>query len=224
MASVTDAKTIIDDALLALSDVGATRWATSELLEWLNCGQLEIATLVPNSNTASISKLLVAGTKQTAPSDSIRLIEFTRNMGSNGSSPGKAIRQIERKYLERYTPNWSTDTASAEVMHVMYDAEDNNTVFYCYPQQPVTPQYIEIIYSQIPATIPNATAGTKITIADYYKNALLDYVLYRALSKDGEYGNQDARAHGHYKMFSDAVGIKFQADTNANNTPEMKPK
>lgn len=35
MASVTDAKTIIDKASVLLGDVAATRWTTAELLGWL---------------------------------------------------------------------------------------------------------------------------------------------------------------------------------------------
>lgn len=217
----TVASTIINDASTQLNDAGVTRWTTAELLSYLNRGQLEIATLVPNSNTATVSKQLAAGAKQTAPSDSIRIIEFVRNMGANGSTDGNAIRQIERKAMDRYIPSWSSDTATAVVVHAMYDAEDNNAVFYVWPPQPViTPQYIELIYSQIPATI--AASTNNITIADYYSNALLDYVLYRAFDKDSDSANQSARSQAHYQTFVSAIGAKFTADTNANNTPQVK--
>jgi len=222
MASTTDVLTIINDASTQLNDAGV-RWTVPELLSYANRGELEIATLVPNSNTATVSIQLAAGAKQAAPSDSIRLIEFVRNMGANGLTAGNAIRQIERKAMDRYVPSWSSDTAAAVVVHAMYDAEDNNAVFYVWPPQPViTPQYIELIYSQIPVTIPNATAGTKITIADYYSNALLDYVLYRAFDKDSDSANQSARSQAHYQTFVSAIGAKFTADTNANNTPQVK--
>ena len=213
MAASTDAKTIIDNASLALGDVAAVHWNAAELLAWLNAGQLELATLVPNANTVTVAKQLVAGSKQTAPSDAIRLIGFTRNLGVTGLVPGKAIRQIERKLLERYSPNWSTEPAAAVVFHAMYDAEDNNAVFYVYPPQPMVPQYIELIYAQIPAIIANATAGTKITVADFYQNALLDYVLYRAFGKDADSANQAVRSQEHYKMFSSAIVSKMAADS-----------
>lgn len=50
MASVTDAKTIIDKASVILSDITATRWTTAELLGWLNDGQRELVTLAPQVN------------------------------------------------------------------------------------------------------------------------------------------------------------------------------
>ena len=221
-ASTTDAKTILDKASILLNDSGVTRWTVSELLGWLNDAQLEVATLVPNSNTVTSSILLQAGSIQGTPSNAIRIIEFIRNTGADGVTPGNAIRQIERKSLDRYLPNWSNDTPATAVVHAMYDAEDNNTVFYVWPPQTSVPRYIEINYSVIPATIANATAGTKITIADYYANALLDYILYRAFAKDADSANQAARSLGHYKQFADAIGAKFGADNNANNTPKAQ--
>jgi hypothetical protein len=148
-----------------------------------------------------------------------------RNAGADGATPGAAIRQIERKVFERYQPNWSIDTADPVVVHAMYDAEDNNAVFYVWPPQPSVPRFIEIIYSVRPVIIADALAGTKITIADYYANALLDYVLYRAFSKDSEYGNQSQESQQHYKAFADAIGLKYKADGNAtNSTPPEKAK
>ena len=221
MASTTEVLTIINDASIQLNDAGV-RWTVPELLSYANRGELEIATLVPNSNTATVSMKLAAGAKQAAPSDSIRLIEFVRNMGADGLTAGYAIRQIERKVMDRYVPSWSSDTPATTVVHAMYDAEDNNAVFYVWPPQPVAPQYIEIIYSQIPAIILNALPGTRITIADYYTNALLDYILYRAFDKDSDSANQSARSQAHYQTFVSAIGAKFTADTNANNTPQVK--
>ena len=215
MASITDAKTIIDKASILLNDADLTRWTASELLGWLNDAQLEIATLVPNSNTVTSSLLLQSGPIQGAPSNAIRIIEFIRNTGVGGVTPGAAIRQIERKNLDRYLPGWSNDTPATAVVHAMYDAEDNNAVFYVWPPQTSVPQYIELTYSVIPVIIANATAGAKITIADYYANALLDYILYRAFGKDSDSANQAARSQEHYKMFAAAIGAKFGADNNA---------
>jgi len=124
MASTIDAVTIINKASQLLGDASQTYWTAGELLGWLNDAQTEIALLIPNSNTATTAIQLVAGAKQIAPEDSIRIIEFTRNMGSTGLLSGNAIRQIERKVLDRYMPNWSYDTPNAVVVHAMYNAED----------------------------------------------------------------------------------------------------
>jgi len=222
MASTIDAVTIINKASQLLGDASQTYWTAGELLGWLNDAQTEIALLIPNSNTATTAIQLVAGAKQIAPEDSIRIIEFTRNMGSTGLLSGNAIRQIERKVLDRYMPNWSYDTPNAVVVHAMYNAEDDNETFYVWPPQPVTPTYIEIVYSQRPVLISDMNVGTKITIDDYYQNPLLDYVLYRAFGRGTESAGNYQRSQDHYKMFADILSIKHEADRNANNNIPTK--
>ena len=61
------------------------------------------------------------------------------------------------------------------------------------------------------------TLAPAITIKDIYANALLDYVLYRAFGKDSEYGNQSDRSQIHYKMFSQAIGIKYTIEKAENS-------
>ena len=218
----TDAIAIINDAAVFLNDVALTRWSQSELLSWINAGQLEIATLVVNSNAVTVPHILQPGAIQGGPDDAIRIVEFVRNMGPTGTTPGAAIRQIDRKTMDRYFPTWTEDTPSSTVVHAMYDAVDNNSTFYVWPPQPAEPQYIEIIYAQIPPQIPNYAIGTKITIMDYYRNALLDYVLYRAFAKDSDSANQAQRSQNHYQMFMQAIGEKFSGDTNADNDKVVK--
>jgi hypothetical protein len=47
-----------------------------------------------------------------------------------------------------------------------------------------------------------------------FAGALMDYVLYRAYSKDGEVPNSAARAVAHYQAFEAALGMTAQADAN----------
>jgi len=222
MASSTDAKTIIDKASLLLADVSKSFWLASELLDWLNDGQYEIAISSPNTCSVTAVIHLVAGAKQSAPANSIRLVEFVRNMGLSGTAAGNAIRQVERKVMDRYAPNWSHDNPHPVVVHAMYNAEDDNTTFYVWPPQPATPAYIEVIYSQAPAIIPDSNVGTKITVNDYYQNPLLDYVLYRALGRGTEDTGTYQRSQDHYQRFAKTLGIKLNDDRNANNSGPAK--
>ena len=41
---------------------------------------------------------------------------------------------------------------------------------------------------------------------------ILDWVLYRAYSKDAEYGANEARAAASYQAFNSALGAKTQVD------------
>jgi hypothetical protein len=217
MASVTDAKTIIDKASVILSDITATRWTTAELLGWLNDGQSEICALVPNANPVTSTVALVAGTKQSAPTDALYVNGFIRNMGVGGTTPGGVIRQVTRNFLNSFIVGWANATTSTTVTHIAYDPADSNLDYYVYPPQPATGMSsIELVYSKVPDIIPS-TGSPVITIRDIYANALLDYVLYRAFGKDSEYGNQSDRSQTHYKMFSNAIGIKYTIEKSENN-------
>lgn len=212
----TLASAIIADAGIILNDAGAVRFTNAELLSWLNAGQVEIATLVPNSNAITLAIQLVAGVKQSAPADALRIVEFVRNMGANGQTPGPAIYQIERKDMDAYERGWASDSPSSNVVHAMYNAEDDNKTFYVWPpQSPIQQTFIEIIYAQTPAYL--ASANSPISISDYYRNPLLDYILYRAFSKDSEFANQAKRSQTHRKAFGDYLGIKYGIDGNASN-------
>jgi hypothetical protein len=217
MASTTLAKTITDKASVFLADASQTRWLPSELLSWLNDGQSEICALVPNANPATSTIALVAGTKQSAPTDALYVNGFIRNMGVGGTTPGGVIRQVTRNFLNSFIVGWPSAATSIVVSHIAYDPTDSNVDFYVYPPQPASGMSsIEIVYSQVPAIIPSS--GTPvITVRDIYANALLDYVLYRAFGKDSEYGNQSDRSQIHYKMFSQAIGIKYTIEKSENN-------
>jgi hypothetical protein len=80
----------------------------------------------------------------------------------------------------------------------MFDDRDPKH-FYVYPPQPAAnPGYVEIIYSSAPSA---ASADGNISIDDVYANALLDYILYRAYSKDADYAANNQRALGHFQAF-----------------------
>ena len=75
---------------------------------------------------------------------------------------------------------------------------------------------VDVEFSKYPAplTVPapgadyTAVSGN-INAPDKYANAAVDYVLYRAFSKDSELTVNAARAETHYRAFALSVGIKM---------------
>ena len=222
MASVTDAKTIIDKASVILSDITATRWTTAELLGWLNDGQRELVTLAPQVNVKNVALHLVSGVKQSLPSDAIILLDIPYNSGSNGTTVGTVINHVPKEIMLKRIPGWTATLPNSVVKHYIYSASDP-LIFYIYPPQPATTRYVECVYSAIPALIANANAGTKITIDDQYQNALLDYILYRGFSKDSDGANQTVRGNDYYKMFISAIASKMGIDSTLSN-PTKAPQ
>ena len=219
MGTVT-AKTIIDKATIQLIDLANIRWTRAELLGWLNDGLRQIVTIQPSASSTTVSKQLVAGSRQTLPADGWLLLSVYRNMGTNGATPGRAIRIISREILDSFNPYWNTDKAAAEVRNYIYTDQDQ-AAFYVYPPNTGT-QFIELNYSAQPADL---TAETQvIPIFDVFQSALLDYILYRACSKDAEYAPGLQLAAQYSAAFVAAIQGKNVSEISGNPTQSLGPR
>ena len=200
--------TIITRANDILQDTGV-RWTEAEMLRWASDGQREIALARPEASVTNASIQMAANTtKQTLPAGAVRLIDIVRNMGAGGSTAGRAIRFVNREILDAQTPDWHTATAAAEIKHFVFDNRDPRT-YYVYPQ-PASALYVEAIYQTSPTDL--ASAATSIAVPDLFLGALLDYMLYRAYSKDAEYAGNGQRALAHRQAFDAALGTKGSVD------------
>lgn len=218
------ASAILNKAAVLLQDTldANIRWPLTELLGWLNDGQRDIVLQKPNAYTKNAVLTLVGGTKQALPSDGITLIDVVRNMGTSGAEPGRGVRIAMREILDAQTPDWHASTTSSRVVHYMYSRLDPKN-FYVFPPQPSAPcGSVEIIYSAAPA---DATLVSVITVDDIYAPALLDYVLYRAYSKDAEYTQDQNRAATHFQAYAFSVTGKAKGEdgTNPNSSAPANP-
>lgn len=203
MATIT-AQVIVDRVEKTLNDDTNVRWAAAELLTYLNDGQRETVLLKPNSFTKNSSVQMVAGTKQSVPSDGVLFERAVRNMGANGTTPGRAVTGVDMDMLDLTRPDWHAETASAEAQHFMFDPRDPKR-FYVTPPQPASNQgYLELRYSAAP---PDVALGDTISLDDIYATPLYYYMLARAYSKSTQAGN-DAKAAGWYALFMQSLGIK----------------
>ena len=58
-----------------------------------------------------------------------------------------------------------------------------------------------------------------ISLPDIYANALCDYILYRAFTKDAEYAGNATRAAGHYSVFANALGVEIKGTVGVAPVP-----
>lgn len=201
------AQTIINKAAVQLTDIANIRWTRAELLSWLNDGMRQIVVIQPSASSTTAVVQLSAGTRQLIPSDGWLLLSIYRNMGVTGTTPGRAIRIISREVLDGFNPNWNSDTAKAEVRNYIYSNQDQ-LAFYVYPPNTGT-QHVELNYSVQVADIAETDA---IPIFDIFQTALLDYILYRACSKDAEYAPGLQLASGYLSTFTAAIGVKTESE------------
>ena len=148
-------------------------------------------------------------------------------MSAASSGTGaKSIRLVSRDILDANTPNWHDPTVSgdaahgANVKHYVYD-DQNPRNFYVYPGVAGN-SYIEIVYSANPSTV---TQSGNLSVPDIYANAVMDYVLFRAYTKESEFAANANRAQTHYQLFVGTLTGKSQLDlvTSPNSTSGMMP-
>ncbi|WP_036759265.1 DUF6682 family protein [Photobacterium halotolerans] len=202
-----------------LQDTTSTRWPKQELLDWFNDAQLAIVSRRPDTHIKNIPFTCASGTKQSIPADGLRLMKVVRN------SNGKAVRKIEQRVLDDQVPDWHVPAESVVVDHYIYNDFDPKT-FYLYPA-PMSGIEVDIIYSVAPAAVViNDFSGdaTTITLDDSYLNPILDWMLYRAYSKDNDYTANTNRAQMHLEAFRMGIGEKTQADqVSAQLTAQTAP-
>lgn len=206
---------ILDRASIILQDNTNVRFPNDELLKFFNDAQKEVVLHRPDANMNNQSITLVAGSKQSLPSTGLRLIDVVRNVS------GKAVTQVDRQILDETLPNWHETVAGSDgIEHFIYDPADPKN-FYVYPKGTDSIS-LEIVYSSAPSDQPVGNFDTDtstITLDDIYANCLLDYILYRAYQKDSEYAGNAQRSMMHYQGFSNALGIKTQADSATTPIP-----
>lgn len=208
---------IITPAARTLFDKTNVRWEADELLDYVNDGQLATVLLRPDANSINEVVQLKGGTLQSIPAGGIRLLRVTRNMGADGNTPGRAIRECSRDVLDNSVPDWHYANAALAVQHYIFDNADPKR-FYVYPCVQGTEGApanceIEIIYSAAPARAQ--TADDVLTLGDQYQPALIDYVLYRAFTKDTNFAGNIQRANAHLQAFSAALGANMKIEWGA---------
>lgn len=221
MATITG-KSLIDQVLATLQDVSGVRWSRTELLGYLNDGQREVVLLRPEACVTNAAFELAAGVaQQTLPSAALALVDLTHNLGGDGLTPGRAIRIVSREVLDAQSPDWrATRNTGETIEHYMYDPRDPKT-FYVYPKAPDTTCYVALVYASVPLATDDA--AKVIGVADIYANALTDYVLYRAYSKDAEYAQNAQLAVAYYSAFANALGVRLANSQSRNPNLSTAP-
>jgi hypothetical protein len=222
---------LLTRAATILQDDTYTRWPLPELVNWINDAQRAVVLAKPSANAKSVALQLVYGTKQSlTDANHLALLRLPRNLKT--VSPlvgGRVIRPTTREVLDSSAPSWHDPIETpykAEVRQYVYD-EAIPREFYVYPGS-LGGNYVEAVVSELPGALVasgdvNALSSYSAAIAlpEPWVVALLDYVLYRAFSKDDMAGDA-SRARLHYLAFASAVGIKVQVENS--NSPNARAK
>jgi hypothetical protein len=196
------------------------RWPRTELQNWMNESYLAITLARPDANAKTGSFTCATGTRQVLSSEfpsSLRLLDVTRNLATN--SGYKVIRLVARSVLDDQRPAWHAETGTTAIQHFTFDPRQPKE-FFVYPPA-TTAAEIEVVYTDSPGATtltesqldPAGSDATVILLDDIYMSPMIDWVLYRAYSKDAEYGANEQRAQAAYGAFNAALATKNQVDS-----------
>lgn len=229
------AQSVIRRAVETLQDNTSIRWPVGELVRYLNDGQREVIMHRPDARVKSASVTLSPGTKQVlvtgagaggvgASINPAKLIEVV----NNNSASKRPVRLVNREILDAQMPGWHALTGVVEVLHFMFDPRDPLT-FYVYPPAAASGASVNVLFGAYPTDLTEPTSGdyTAVTgnvdLLDIHTNALLDYILYRAYSKDSEYAGNAQRASNCYTAFMNALGVEIKATLAVAPTTKGNP-
>ena len=222
------AQSVAARAAMIIQDLTNVRWPITELLNWLNDSRRELAVNRPDMYSTTIEDhSLSAGAKHDLPAGALRLLDIPRNYN------GKAVTVTQRGFLDQQNPGWAASSFQSDtIKHFMVDERDK-THFWVYPPSNGSAK-VCLIYQAAPEDFALASGNTEIAGAmnDFetlYAGAMVDYICYRAFSKDSEYAGNAQRALAHYQQFLNALGIGHKSDltyspnlTNVGGVPSKQ--
>ncbi|HFD86862.1 MAG TPA: hypothetical protein ENJ35_04205 [Gammaproteobacteria bacterium] len=205
--------TILASSLIARAseiagDESNVVWLKTQALEWVSDAQIAVAIVRHDSYTETKSILLKAGTKQTITGH--RLLTVIRNMGSDGATPGRSIRLVDRGAKDEFEPNWHSADPEAVVKEYVYDDRVPKRFYVSPPVIASTQVYVETEEEETPT--PVANIEDPIVLDDIYSTAMIEWICYRFFSRDSEVTPNIPRAIEHFKNFFMLLGEKMKSD------------
>lgn len=191
---VTEVRRLIQD------ETATYRYSDAVLLSFANQALKRIAVLRPDlfADTKSDYACTQDAVIQTAPTDSLRMIEVYQVVGGDG------VIETTREALDQAYPTWMNDTAAATQNWMRHPRNPNK--FFIYPKAPAGQQLV-IEYAKTPTTYDGTT--TVALLGDAYLPVVVDATVFLAESIDNEHISSQ-RAELFQKSFTQALGVGIQ--------------
>lgn len=212
MGSVIDTcrKRILDEAGIDFDD--------PQMLNLFNLSGRRMVAFQPRVYTRIRNLKLRSGSSQilsAAPPVGLQIIDIIRNMGTDGSTPGRAVRQTDRSFITRYVPTFSTDLVNADSsIWDWWPIPEYPEQFYVHPQSDGN-GYIELEQAEVPPDIVYDVAGAwrslTIPTSDYYLDGYINGILFQAYDDDTDIPGNTSRSQLYYQRFIMALGLEQAA-------------
>jgi hypothetical protein len=251
MASTVLVREVLYRAGVLLQDIAPQfhRFPERDQVDLFNDAQLAITKFLPAAcsiiaaiklkpgTRQSIEKILAAeckffdGTSPAADLFGTQIIEFIRNMGADGLTPGKSIRITEREILDSQSPDWHTYTGTS-VRQFTFNPLVPRSAY-------VTPGVTGTMWAEVAMTVQptkapqTVTPGTNrylidgsdatvISVNDEHVDDLVNYIVARANMKDLKWADAGKGA-AFAQMFLTSLNAKVVALGGANPNLSQLP-
>lgn len=182
------------------------RYADSEFLDGVNQGLAAMLEQNPVLFGKPVVMPMVPGILQEISEDAEQYLEVSRNMGTDGTTPGRAVRTVPGQALTASNPNWAVEAPSAVIQHA-FPSPGSRRHFFVYPPQPdpdpaegIAPGQAEVWVALHPGEVESAT-GTIEGLQARHSRTLGNYAAYYVLSMDQSRPENEKLAAAFYMNF-----------------------
>lgn len=209
MSSITPGW-IVDQVRKAILDENDVQYTDTQMIGLYNACTRRILSLKPTAYVNERDLALVAGTEQTIPTDQpiwLELLNPICNMGTDGSTEGLPVTEVDLAVFQIMVPTWRTDSANAVIQHVMR-IPGVKEKFYVYPKSTGT-NYLKAEGSALPTDVVYDADGDwenqAIALDDTYVNAYMTGMKYLAYGEDTDLPGNLQQNQLYYSRFQEAV-------------------
>jgi hypothetical protein len=192
---------VITEVRRILQDINAPqRYSDPVLLSFANQALKRMAVLRPDLFALIGEIPTTAGTViQSAPADSIRIMEIFQVQG------GAGVLEVNRDSLNETYPSWMNDDAGPTVNWMRHVRNANR--FFIYPKAPAS----QILIGEYSQTPPEYTGEQTVALlSNAYFPVVVDATVFIAESVDNEHVNSN-RAQLFQQSFTQALGVSAQS-------------
>lgn len=206
---------ITDVRFLLQDETEAYRFSDATLLGLANQTLGRICVLRPDLFITNGTVTCTQGeVRQSAPSDSMRLVEVCYIVSGN------VVKEVSRETMDQNEPGWVAATEAAAT-NWMRNVRSPNS-FFIYPPAPAA-QVLDVEYVQSPATYLGT--ATVALLPDSYFSTVVDGTVFLAESIDNEHVTT-GRAELFLKSFASSLSVSLEGraitDTERSGMPETE--
>lgn len=212
-------KDVIDRVTLMYHDKEYIRLTKRQYLQLLDDALLQLVLTRPDSHEKREIVQLAVGTKQKLPNNAITLLDIYLNKDYieelDDYVDGKAVYQVARKDLDYFKGNWhKTIVPYSDIDEFAYDMRTPKTYLVNPPVHALSKVFVEIGYScpceEFAMMLEDESVIFDLTIpvAEEYRNALVNYMLYLCYSVNSTSENDQNTAQRYFQTFMQLLGVE----------------